>query len=72
MTDSSSSPIRPGIGDQIRVVGLGPYANWIGTVIEDVGSPVNAVRRYRVRFADGSCATFFGFEITLIDRSQSA
>jgi hypothetical protein len=71
MTDSSF-PTRPSIGDRILVVGLGPHTNWTGTVIEVVGSPLNAVRRYRVRFADGTCATLFGFELNLIDRSQSA
>lgn len=73
MTDSSL-PSRPilSIGNPVLVVGPGSHTNLSGTVIEVVGSPVNAVRRYRVRFADGSSGIFFGFELNLIDRSQSA
>jgi hypothetical protein len=70
----SSLPARPtlSIGDRVLVVGLGLHTNWSGMVTEVVGSPVNAVRRYRVRFADGSSGIFFGFELNLIDRSQTA
>jgi hypothetical protein len=50
-----------------RVVVTGPVRNRgkRGLVMELVQKPGDAVVRYRVRFADGTSATFFGFELEL-------
>ena len=56
-------------GDRVRAVGpsVRPRADNVGKVTEIVGSPENAVYRYRVTFADGSSETFFGFELESVE-----
>jgi hypothetical protein len=55
-------------GDNVVVTGPGKYRHQRGTVI-DIIEPFagDFVYRYRVRLADGTLATFFGFELNIPD-----
>jgi hypothetical protein len=68
-TSSSRTP-RFILGERVLVMGLDLHPNRSGIVVEVVESPVDAIYRYRVRLADGSSETFFGFELNLIDALQ--
>ena len=51
-------------GDHIAVTGPGIHRDKDGLVIEIIEPRSgDLVYRYRVRFADGKLATFFGFEL---------
>lgn len=50
-------------GDRVVVVGPGVHRERRGMISEVVRHSGDYVYRYRVRFPDGSCEQFFGFEL---------
>ena len=55
------------IGDGVVITGPGLHRDKYGFVMEIVEPSGDFVYRYRVRFADGTSATFFGFELDIKD-----
>lgn len=65
MTSLPSPPApRFKVGDQVDVVGPGGHRGKEGVLTEVVATSGGYVYRYRVRFPDGSSASFFGFELS--------
>jgi hypothetical protein len=63
-----STPLRRPFftaGDQVQVVGPTIHRLKRGVVIDFIPPSIDLVYRYRVRFSDGTVATFFGFELTI-------
>jgi len=55
------------IGDGVVIICPGTYHYKYGFVMEIVEPSGDFVYRYRVRFADGTSSTFFGFELDIKD-----
>jgi hypothetical protein len=53
------------IGDGVIVIGPGIHRYKQGLVLEIIEPSGDFVYRYRVRLADGTSATFFGFELDI-------
>ena len=53
------------IGDGVIVICPGIYRYKQGLVLEIIEPSGDFVYRYRVRLADGTSATFFGFELDI-------
>jgi hypothetical protein len=51
------------LGDQVEIIVPGVHRDRRGMVMEVIAPHVGNVYRYRVRFTDGTTATFFGFEL---------
>jgi hypothetical protein len=60
------------VGDPVIVTGPGAHRGRKGVVIEVIEPRAVVVYRYRVSFAEGSPATFFGFELLLEESSPGA
>jgi len=54
---------RFNLGDPVIVTVPGLHRDRHGIVMEIIVPGAGVVYRYRVRFTDGSAATFFGFEL---------
>ena len=68
MSSAARPPLRPlfNAGDPVIVIN-GPrrHRSKRGVVTEIIGPSVGDVFRYRVRFPDGTTATFFAFELVI-------
>ena len=53
------------IGDGVVIICPGTYRDRYGFVMEIIEPSGDFVYRYRVRFADGTSAAFFGFELDI-------
>jgi hypothetical protein len=51
------------LGDGVVVTVAGIHRHQQGVVVEVIQPRAGDVYRYRVRFPDGTTATFFGFEL---------
>jgi hypothetical protein len=54
---------RFNLGNPVVVTVPGPHRDRYGVVVEVIHPRSGDVYRYRVRFADGTDATFFSFEL---------
>jgi hypothetical protein len=60
------------LDEQVVVIGLGEHRDRHGVVTEVLQPRAgDFVYRYRIRFTDGTSATFFGFELTPLDERES-
>ncbi len=59
-------------GDEVSVISPGIYRHKQGVVIEVSTPSIDLVYRYRVQLADGTSATFFGFELTTLGQNRTA
>jgi hypothetical protein len=65
----SNTPFEPRkprleLGDHVVVTVAGVHRQREGVVMEVIQPRVGDVYRYKVRFPDGTTATFFGFELS--------
>jgi len=67
----SANPIRLtpkfNVGNRVKVMFPGPYKHKDGVVDDVIEHKGDYVHRYAVRLRDGDRATFFEFELALLD-----
>jgi len=65
MSMRAFQPRKPrfNLGGRVVVTVPGMYRDRLAVIVEVIQPRTGDVYRYRVRFADGTDATFFGFEL---------